>query len=182
MSGVSNDFRGVVLGTLIMAAVSTLADAFWAAALPEHKAIYGLAHGGVVLGVLGLTLAWLVGGKRILRWGVISLLVGVFAAVIFYGLYSFVGSLAILLAWMILWLAYAQIADAAAPMPEGTRRAIFRGVLAAVLSGIGFWAISGIWLGPHDPGMFYWRNFGSWCIAFVPGYLALLAGRSSKPA
>jgi hypothetical protein len=180
MKGLSSDFRGVVLGTLIMAAVSTLADAFWAAALPEHRAVYGLVHGGVVLGVLGLTLAWLAGADRVLRWGAISLFVGVFAAVIFYGLFPFLGSLAMLTAWMILWLAYAQITDAAAPAPEGRGKAVGRGVVAAVLSGIAFWAISGIWLGPHDPGMLYWRNFGSWCIAFAPGFVVLLGGRDGR--
>jgi len=38
--------------------------------------------------------------------------------------------------------------------------------------------ISGIWLGPHDPGPLYWRNFAAWCVAFAPGFLALLGGRT----
>ncbi|NKB88563.1 MAG: hypothetical protein GKS06_10115 [Acidobacteria bacterium] len=180
MSALSTDFKNVAIGTLVMAAVSTFADAFWAAALPEHRAIYGLAHGGIVLGLLGLTLAWLVGGTRVWRWGIVSLLVGVFAAVVFYGLYPFVGSLAMLVAWMGLWLAYAQIAEAADPSPEGRSRSVIRGLAAAVLSGIGFWMISGIWLGPHDPGPLYWRNFASWCVAFAPGMIAILGWRGAK--
>ena len=178
MTKLSNDVRGVVLGTLLMAAVSTFADAFWAAALPEHRTVYGLVHGALVLGALGLALAWLVGARqRLLRWGVVSLLVGVFAAVVFYGLFPFLGVMAMLVAWMGLWLAFAFVADAAAPVSESRGRVVARGVLAAVLSGIGFWAISGIWLGPHDPGVLFWRNFVAWCIAFAPGFIALLGSR-----
>jgi len=177
MKSLSSDVRGVVLGTLVMAAVSTFADAFWAAALPEHRAVYGLVHGGLLFGVFGIALAWLVGAARVLPWGAVGVLVGAFAAVIFYGLFPFVGIGAMLVAWMGLWLAFGQIAERAAASPEGGARPILRGVVAAVLSGIGFWAISGIWLGPHDPGLLYWRNFASWCVAFAPGFLALLGGR-----
>jgi len=180
MKGLSNDVRGVVTGTLVMAAVSTFADAFWAAALPEHRTIYGLVHGGLLFGVFGIALAWLVGSARVLLWGVAGILVGAFAAVIFYGLFPFVGIGAMLVAWMGLWLAFGQIAERAAASPEGGARPLLRGVAAAVLSGIGFWAISGIWLGPHDPGPLYWRNFGSWCVAFAPGFLALLGGRPER--
>lgn len=181
MKGLSNDIRGIVLGTLVMAAVSAFADAFWAAALPEHRAVYGLVHGGLLFGVFGLVLAWMVGAARLLPWGATGIVVGALAAVVFYALFPFVGTFAMLVAWMALWLAFAQIAERAAASPEGGARPVVRGVLAAVLSGVGFWAISGIWLGPHDPGLLYWRNFLAWCVAFGPGFLALLGGRAETP-
>ncbi len=177
LSRLSGDVRAIVIGTILMAAVSTFADAFWAAALPEHKTIYGLVHGGIVLGVLGVVLAWLSGGDKPARWGLVSIMVGVFAAAIFYGLYPFVGVAAMVVAWMGLWLAFAAVTERAASRSEGTARMMLRGVLAAIMAGLGFWFISGIWLGPHDPGLLYWRNFVAWCVAFAPGFLALLAGR-----
>jgi len=177
MKGLSSDVRAIVLGTLVMAAVSTFADAFWAAALPEHRAVYGLVHGGLVFGVFAVVLAWSVRAARVLPWGAAGIMIGVFAAVVFYGLFPFVGIAAMFVAWMGLWLAFAQIAERAAANPEGGARPILRGVVAAVLSGVAFWAISGIWMGPHDPGPLYWRNFASWSVAFAPGFLALLGGR-----
>jgi hypothetical protein len=55
--------------------------------------------------------------------------------------------------------------------------ALVRGVSAAILSGLAFYAISGIWLKPPPGGPHYLTNFVSWTIAFFPGFLALLAGR-----
>ena len=51
-----------------------------------------------------------------------------------------------------------------------------RGVAAALLTGIAFWAISGIWLDGSTRNPDYLRNFVSWFIAFFPGFACLLLG------
>ena len=57
---------------------------------------------------------------------------------------------------------------------EGAVGAAARGVIAAVLSGLAFYAISGIWTGPsaHEaPNVAV--HFAAWTFAFLPGFLAL---------
>lgn len=176
------DLRGlrqVVIGTVIMALVSTLADAFWAAALPEQRAVYGLVHGGIIVGVMGWILAKLGASSRKTLAALSGLLIGVLAAALFYVLYPVIGVAAMLISWMALWLAFAFLANAVVVPAEPPRQAVLRGIGAAVFSGAGFWLISGIWLGPHDPGFLYSRNLVAWCIAFLPGFAALLLGRAS---
>ena len=56
-----------------------------------------------------------------------------------------------------------------------------RGVLAALTSGLAFYAISGIWTNPAPGGPNYAYNFLCWTIAFLPGFAALLVtGRSAR--
>jgi len=49
-----------------------------------------------------------------------------------------------------------------------------RGAIAAVASGLAFYAISGIWR-PFDPqGWDYLVHFAAWTVAYLPGFAALL--------
>lgn len=57
-----------------------------------------------------------------------------------------------------------------------------RGVAAAALSSIAFWAISGIWLDGSTRNPDYALNFASWFIAFVPGFACLLLEPASGNA
>jgi hypothetical protein len=52
MSGAST----ALAGALLLAAASTLGDLIWARWIPEHRPVYGLAHGTLLFLVLG---AWL---------------------------------------------------------------------------------------------------------------------------
>jgi hypothetical protein len=58
--------------------------------------------------------------------------------------------------------------------------AAVRGVVAAILSGLAFYAISGIWTRPSPEGPNYVRNFLSWTFAFFPGFAALFMVRLPK--
>jgi hypothetical protein len=169
-----------IIGAFVMAVVSALADAFWAAALPEHRTIYGLVHGATVLGVLGLVLARLAGARRPALAGLGGVLVGLFAAGLFYVLYALLGNPALIIAWMALWVAFAFLTDLTAPTTEAGSRTLARGMAAAALSAIPFFILVGgaMWLGAHDPGPLYLRNVVYWAIAFLPGFAALLLWRS----
>jgi hypothetical protein len=78
------------------------------------------------------------------------------------------------LAWMFFWNCFA-ILQAQLERSPSSRWTMIRGVLAAVLSGLAFYAISGIWTSPPPDGPNYVRNFFSWSFAFLPGFLALFS-------
>lgn len=179
--GVINGLRESLVATAVMAATSTFADAFWAAAIPEHRASYGLAHGGLLLAVMGLVVARATGGERNGFAALAGLLIGVLAAALFYLLFPVIGVAAMVVAWMALWVALAFVGNTAGGGAETGSRTVARGALAALLAGLGFWMISDIWLGAHDPGLLYWRSFAYWCVAFLPGFVALLLWRD-RPA
>lgn len=171
--------RAAALGTAAVALASTFADALRAAADPGQRAAYGVVHGVIVLTVLGLTLAALVRARARVAGALGALLTGIGAAALFYVLYPLVGIPAMLVAWLLLWLALAFLVEALAPaaLAEKRSRTLTRGVAAAVLSGLGFWVVSGTWLAGADPGPLYLRNLASWGVAFLPGLLALFVGR-----
>ena len=107
-------------------------------------------------------------------------LVGLLAAASFYALAPLLGYSAMFVSWMALWIGFAFL-DAKLRGAAAARETLVRGVLAAIGSGIAFWAISGIWLRPSPGGPRYAYNFACWTLAFLPGFLALLLrGRPAR--
>lgn len=51
---------------------------------------------------------------------------------------------------------------------------LVRSALAAVGSGLGFYAISGIWFPFNPRGWDYAIHFVCWTVAYLPGFAALL--------
>jgi hypothetical protein len=82
----------------------------------------------------------------------------------------------------ILWAALAWLDVQALRGRRAPGEALLRGALAALGSGVAFWAISGIWTRPRPGGPHLVQHALSWTVAFLPGMLALLAERSSRPA
>src|SRR6266446_5346035 len=60
------------------------------------------------------------------------------------------------------------------PLSGALGAAAARSALAAIGSGLGFYAISGIWMPFHPHGWDYARHFIYWTIAYLPGFAALL--------
>ena len=81
-------------------------------------------------------------------------------------------------AWMLFWICFAIFQNWI--MPETLNAAAIRGVIAAVLSGLAFYAISGIWTRPSPGGPNYLMHFLYWSFAFLPGFLVLFFRRSSR--
>ena len=79
--------------------------------------------------------------------------------------------------WAFIWLALAAlIGRFLRPTALWSWREIStRGTLAMVGSGVGFYLISGIWRPFNPQGWDYGVHFLSWTIAYLPGFLALLA-------
>jgi hypothetical protein len=56
---------------------------------------------------------------------------------------------------------------------------IVRGVLAAILGGLAFYAVVNLlWGRPPAGGRNYLLQFAAWTVAWAPGILALVAGRT----
>ena len=88
------------------------------------------------------------------------------------------GYAAMFVVWMALWAGFGLLAAAAwASRGPRTGEALVRGALAAVCSGLAFYAISGIWTRPAPGGPDYAYHFFCWTVAFLPGFVALLARR-----
>ncbi len=169
------------VAALALAAISTFADMIWALWIPAHRAIFGLLHGallfmlmGVVLGVLAARRSDTDAGNPILQGAVGELLAGLGGAAAFYALFGAIGWAAMFVAWMWVWMVTAFVNRWLRGGTEGLGITLGRGIAAAVLSGVAFWAISGIWLDGSTRNPDYVRNFVSWFVAFAPGFACLL--------
>jgi hypothetical protein len=169
-----------LLGALSLAALSTFFDFIWARYLPGHRTVFGLIHGALLFLALGGYLGAVRG--RPARGALGGAVVGLAAAVGFYALAPLFGMSAMFPSWMALWLGFAFLdARWLCPGPRGSGAALARGALAALASGLAFYAISGIWTRPSPGGPDYPRHFASWTVAFLPGLLALLLSRPASP-
>ena len=163
-----------VVGALLLGAVSTLGDFVWAALHLRHRMGYGLAHGAVICLCVGAVIGWRSGRMKLAA--ATGPFIGVAAAGVFYILAPAMGYSAMFPAWMFFWICFAFLQAALEGSHEyGT--ALVRALAAAVVSGLAFYAISGIWTRPSPGGPDYVRNFLSWSFAFLPGFVALFAGR-----
>lgn len=168
-----------VVAALALGAVMTLGDYVWAALQLRHQVLYGLIHGAVVCLAIGLVIG--IRERRVLPAVAAGPVVGLIAAGAFYLLAPWLRYGAMFPAWMLFWLLFALLQQWLRP-PFGPHQAVARGLAAALLSGLAFYAISGIWTGHAPGGPHYLRNFLSWSFAFFPGFALLFVGRGSRTA
>ena len=163
--------------SLLIAALSTSGDWVWARFITAHRAVFGLLHGAILCMAIGLCLGALRG--RAVRGAVAGPLIGLAAAGGFYLLATFMGYAAMFVMWMALWAGFGLLNARGFGEPRaGTKEALVRGALAAIGSGLAFYAISGIWTRPSPGGPNYPYNFLCWTVAFLPGFLALLGRKA----
>ena len=172
------DIRDAVGGALVAASVSTLGDFIWATWITRHPPVYGLTHGTLLFLCLGLYLGACAG--RTVIGAVAGALLGFLAAGGFYVLAPLVGYSAMFVLWIGVWVGLGLINGTVLQKGAGIRDALIRGSLAAVGSGVAFYAISGIWFPFHPRGWDYAVHFGAWTIAYLPGLLALLVRVESR--
>jgi hypothetical protein len=161
-----------LVGALLLGALNTFGDFLWARFVSSHRASLGLAHGTLLLLALGLYLGVL--RKRPAAGALGGAGVGLLAAASFYALAPLLGYSAMFVSWMALWLGFAFL-DARLRGGVPSREWLVRGGLAAVGSGLAFYAVSGIWTRPEPGGPRYAYNFLCWTLAFLPGFMALVA-------
>ena len=163
--------REAVAAALLLAVVMTLGDYLWALLRLPHRIAYGVVHGAVMCLVFGMVIGWRAG--RVATGAIAGPIIGVLAAGLFYALAGPLRFVALLPAWMSFWIMFAFLQEWLTRM-ESPAVATVRGVAAALLSGIVFVAISGIWT-RGSPG--YHVNLGAWFVAFLPGFVALFVRR-----
>jgi hypothetical protein len=168
-----------IAASLVLGAVMTAGDWLWAAMNIRHTVTAGVAHGAAMCLCLGAALGAY--EKRFAAGALAGPIVGVLAAALFYALAPSLRLMAMFPAWMFFWICFALL-QARLRKERAYGAAAVRGVVAAVASGLAFYAISGIWT-RHDPGgpNYLW-NFAAWSFAFFPGFVALFARRSGAAA
>lgn len=154
---------------LLLGAVMTAGDWVWAHFDVRHTVAKGVIHGVVMC----LCIGGIIGARagRLLAGLAAGPLIGALAAGAFYALASTFGWGAMLPAWMLFWICFGLLQHHVAP--ETLRVALGRGVVAAVVSGLAFYAISGIWTRPTPGGPNYAIHFVYWAFAFFPGFAVL---------
>lgn len=169
-------FRDALLAALLLGSVMTLGDFAWAALQLPHRTAYGIAHGAVMCLALGLVIGRRTG--RIAAGALAGPLIGVVAALTFYALAPWLRYGAMFPAWMLFWILFAFLQRHLSQRGNASHAAV-HGIVAAILSGVAFYFISGIWTGgtPGEPN--YLLNFAAWTFAFFPGFVALFAGERS---
>jgi hypothetical protein len=170
--------RDAFVGALLIAGVSTVGDFIWAMWIPRHRWFFGLVHGTLLFLALGLYLGMRVNRAREGALG--GAVVGCLAAASFYALAPLTGYSAMFIVYFALWITLAYLVSRLAGPRVALAETLARGLVAAVGSGAAFYAVSGIWFPFQPRGWDYAVHFGSWTLAYLPGFLALLVGRSSR--
>jgi hypothetical protein len=170
----------IAIGSAVFAAViMTLGDFVWASQLLRHRMTYGLLHGAGLCLALGLALG--APAKRPLTGAIGGLVVGILSAASFYVLAPMMRYSAMFVSWVLLWILLALL-DRMLNRGASVGAALVRGALAAVGSGLAFYAVSGMWDNWNPQTINYADHFVRWAIAFLPGFLALrlFSGRTAR--
>jgi putative intracellular protease/amidase len=167
-------------GALLLGGLNTFGDFVWARYVASHRTVFGLAHGTLLLMAVGLYLGVL--RRRAALGALAGALVGLLAAASFYALAPLLGYRAMVVSWMALWIGFALVDARLSGRAPLSRDVVVRGLLAALGSGLAFWAISGIWTHPAPGGPRYAYNFLCWTVAFLPGFAALLLRGRTGPS
>ena len=170
-----------IVGALILAALSTFGDFVWANWQVRHLALYGVLHGMGIFLAIGLCLG--VSGGRPLLGAILGVTAGAAAAASFYLMRPVLGYSAMFVSWILVWMILADVnilvhlpRHASVMASALVRAPLTRGLAAALLSGAAFYAVSGMWFPFNPRGWDYAVHFGSWTIAYLPGFVVLLAG------
>jgi len=167
-----------LVGALVTASVSTLGDYLWANVLPHRIPVYGLVHGLLLFLTVGLCLGWPM--RRPIAGALGGAAIGLSSAGLFYLLQPFIGYSALFVLFVALWMELGLLTGRVLQRRDSIRAVFVRSALAAVGSGLGFYAISGIWFPFNPHGWDYAIHFVYWTVAYLPGFAALLIGTSKS--
>lgn len=166
----TRDLSLAIASAVFAGAIMTLGDFVWASQLLRHLMVYGLLHGAGLCLALGLALG--APAKRPLTGAIGGLVVGILSAASFYVLAPMMRYSAMFVSWVLLWILLALL-DRMLQRRASIASALIRGALAAVGSGLAFYAISGMWQNWNPQSINYVDHFLRWTLAFLPGFLAL---------
>jgi hypothetical protein len=164
----------IILGIVLVAAVSTIGDYVWYEVGVRHVMTAGVIHGAILLAAVGAVVGAAAG--RVAAGIPVGAVAGVGGALVYYALLSVAGRWAVIEAWAACWLILAVL-DARvlrAPARRSWGEALARGLAAAVLGGVAFYfMMDTLWGRAPAGGRNYVIQFGAWLVAWAPGILAL---------
>ena len=161
-----------VVGSLLLAVLSTAADYVWFLNIPQHQVTSGAIHGSVLFAALGAYLGFRKG--QIVAGTVGGLISGMAAAGSFYVLVPLGGYNVMLVSWLLLWILLAALQtylDGRLDMA----RALGRGIVTSVVAAIGFAVVLFQLYRGWPPETFpVFKHFIAWSMAYLPGLYVLL--------
>lgn len=161
-----------VVGSVLLAVLSTIADYVWFADIPQHQVSSGMIHGAVLFAALGSYLGWRKG--KALAGAIGGLLSGTIAALSFYALAPIGGYSMMLVSWLLLWIMLATLQtylDGHLSIAKG----LGRGLITAVVAAVGFGLVLfQLYRGWPPPTFSFITHFVAWSIAYLPGLYLLL--------
>jgi len=161
-----------LVGSLLLATLSTIADYVWFLNIPQHQVSSGAIHGAALFAALGAYLGWRKGQAAVGALG--GLLSGLVAALSFYALAPFGGYNVMLVSWLLLWILLAALQT----YLEGRldmAKAIGRGIVTSIVAAIGFGVVLFQLYRGWPPETFpVFTHFVAWSMAYLPGLYVLL--------
>ena len=171
-TNVASSFTAAVVGALVTAAVSTAGDYLWANVLPHGQPLYWFAHATVLFLTVGCFLG--LPSRKPVAGAIGAAAIGCGATLGFYVLQPFMGYSAMFVLFVALWIALGVLTGWFLQQRKSAGEILVRSAIAAIGSGLGFYAISGIWMPFNPHGWDYARHFIYWTIAYLPAFAALL--------
>jgi hypothetical protein len=165
-------FNAAMAGAVATAAVSTAGDYLWANVLPHGQPVYWFAHAIVLFTTVGFFLG--LPSRQPWAGAAGAVLIGCLATAGFYFLQPLMGYSALFVLFFALWLGLGVLTGRVLQRRGAASEIAVRSLLAAVGSGLGFYAISGIWMPFNPQGLDYVKHFVYWTLAYLPGFGALL--------
>jgi hypothetical protein len=168
--------RGLVtpalVGSLLLAALSTAADYVWFLNIPGHQLPSGVIHGATLFAALGAYLGWRKG--QLAAGAIGGLLSGMIAAASFYVLAPVGGYNVMLVSWLLLWIMLAAL-QTYLDGRLNIARALGRGIVTAVVAAVGFGVVLFQLYRGWPPQTFpVFTHFIAWSVAYLPGLYVLL--------
>lgn len=161
-----------VVGSLLLAVLSTVADYVWFLNIPQHQVASGAIHGSTLFAALGLYLGWRKGKAGIGALG--GLLSGLVAALSFYALAPLGGYSMMLVSWLILWIMLAALQTYLDGRLD-LAKALGRGIITSIVAGLGFAVVLFQLYRGWPPDTFsFFKHFVAWSMAYLPGLYVLL--------
>jgi hypothetical protein len=161
-----------LIGSLLLATLSTIADYVWFLDIPRHQVLSGSIHGASLFAALGAYLGWRKG--RFVAGLLGGLLSGVVAAISFYALAPLGGYNMMLVSWLILWIMLAGLQTYLDGRLD-VAKALGRGIVTSVVAALGFAVVLFQLYRAWPPETFsVFKHFVAWSMAYLPGLYVLL--------
>ena len=165
----------IIIGILLVSFVSTAGDYVWYEYGVRHRVAVGILHGAVLLMAVGGVVG--VAARRVGAGLPIGAAAGVGGALAYYLIDTVTGgSVAMIAAWAVCWLLLAVGEGRLLQRPQRSwGEVVTRGIIAAILGGLAFYAVVNIlWGRPPAGGRNYLVQFAAWTVAWAPGILGLV--------